>query len=278
MTVRIWRNTILKLTLFTGALSSGLLLIGLAGAASGQTISATYVFNNSYAAQEAGKPLLNQVLEGSSTANFTTETVFGSSRTVLAENGSPANNAGLTVNTGGTLIPSANYTFETVFEFTSGQGAWRKILDVTSRGPDVPGLYVSPGNILTTANGQSGPTPWTNDVYHHVVLTNDGSVVAAYLDGAVQFTAPTSGFTIDASNLMNFFLDDAATSKNEYGANHVALIRLWSGALNASQVSTQFQNPFTGTGGAATPEPGSVALLAAFGVPGALLAMRRRRK
>lgn len=268
----------MKLTPFTGALSSGLLLIGLAGAASGQTIASTYVLNSSYAAQEAGKPLLNQVLEGSSTANFTTETVFGSSRTVLVENGSPGNNAGLTVNTGGTLIPSNNYTFETVFEFTSGQSAWRKILDVTGRGPDVPGLYVSPGNVLSTAAGQSGPTTWTNNVYHHVVLTNDGSTVAVYLDGAAEFTAPTSGFIIDASNLMNFYLDDTTTTTTEYGANHVALIRLWSGTLNASQVSTQFQDPFVGTGSAATPEPGSIAFLAALGVPGALWTMRRRRK
>src|SRR5690242_10055736 len=98
------------------------------------TAVATYQFNNSFAADQAGPPAMVAV-DPLGTSIFQTDTVLGQSRTVWSFNGNnspPSQQAGLTVNTTG-LIPPQSYSVDMVLEFTQGANAWRRLIDVQNR-------------------------------------------------------------------------------------------------------------------------------------------------
>jgi hypothetical protein len=154
-------------------------------------------------------------------------------------NAQPTNEqAGLSVNTAG-LIGPQNYSVDMVFLFTDRDNAWRRIIDVENRQSD-NGFYVDPSNNLDIYPVSGSTNAWTNNVYHHVVLTNDGSSVSSYIDGVSQFSFPTGLMNIDNANnpgrLMGFFIDNVVLGgQGEFSDGKVGLIRLWDGVLSPSE-------------------------------------------
>jgi hypothetical protein len=160
-----------------------------------------------------------------------------------------------------------------VFKFSDRNNAWRRILDVQNRQSD-NGFYVDPSNNLDIFPVSGSTAAWTNDVYHHVVITDDGTTVVTYLDGVSQFTTNTSEMNLDfdttsnPNHLLGVFLDNSAAGGiGEWSAGEVSLLRLWDGVLTADEAQQLAVNPFV-------PEPASLGLLGAGGI--ALLSKRRR--
>ena len=248
-----------------------------AGIASAATPVATYEFNHTFSADQSGVPALTAV-DPLGTSAFQTDTVLGSPRTVWAFNGNaspPADQAGLTVSTTGLVNPQS-YSVDMVLELTQRVGGWRRLVDVQNRQSD-NGFYVDPANNLDIYPVSGSSAAWTNNVFHHVVLTVDNSTspatVSAYLDGISQFSTSTNEMNLDAdpannpNRLIGFFLDNlVAGGQGEWSPGEVGLVRLWDGVLSPADATRLANNPFV-------PEPSTLAIFSAMG----LLLMNRRR-
>jgi hypothetical protein len=243
----------------TRQLSLTLALIVITDSAFAAVPVATYQFESNFLAEESGVPALMPI-DPALASGFMADTVFGEPRTVWEFNGTaspPTSQAGLELDTTGLVVPT-DYSVDMVFLFTQLDGSWRRIIDVENRQSD-SGFYVDPTNNLAVYPVSGSTAPWTNDVYHHMVLTNDGSSVNGYIDGVSQFTAATNLMNINNVNnpgdLMNFFLDNiAGGGQGEFSDGRVALIRLWNGVLTPAEAQDLASHPFI-------PEPSSVALL-----------------
>lgn len=227
------------------------------------TAVATYEFNNTFAADQPGAPAL-AVVNPTGTSQFQTDTVLGEVRPAWFFNGTnqPAQQSGFTLNTTG-LLPPQSFSIDLICQFTAGANSWRRILDVQNRSSDA-GFYVDPSNNLDVFPISGSSAAWTNNVYHHIVLTDDGAQVNAYLDGVSQFSAATTILNLDADptnnpdRLLGFFLDNTAGGgQGEWSPGSVALVRVWSGVLTSAEAQALANNPF------AVPEPSSVVLLIA---------------
>lgn len=264
MRVRLLASTVLGVTLVAGSI----------GAAAALT-KATYEFNNTFAANEAGAPAMSSV-DPLGTSAFVTDTVLGEPHTVWQFNGNnspPDQQAGLTVNTTGLVTPTS-YSVDFLAELFDRNGGWRRLIDVQNRQSD-NGFYVDPSNNLAVFPVSGSSAAWTNNVYHHVVLTDDGSTVSAYLDGISQFSTSTTIMNLDAdptnnpNRLMGFFIDNlVGGGQGEWSSGRVALIRLWDGVLTAQEANELAHNPFL-------PEPAGASLIFASA---SLVAWRRRAR
>jgi hypothetical protein len=193
---------------------------------------AQYRFNDSLASSAGSAPALT-VTDPLGLSGFGTDTVFGVAQTVWNFQGTnfPVTaQAGLTLNTAGLITDSSIYSVEMQFKFTERSGAWRRILDVENRQSD-NGFYVDPSNNLDIYP-VAGGAAFSNDVYHDVFLVNNGGTVAFYLDGSTQATVVTPVMNLNASQTMNFFLDNVvAGGQGEYSSGSIALIRVYNEAL-----------------------------------------------
>lgn len=265
----------------TGLTLIGLMSIGFAQTAMAQTPVATYQFSGNLLADQGGVTALTAV-NPAGTNGFISATPFGVSRTVYRFAGdavgganSAANEGGLQLNTTG-LISSNSYSVEMVVSLDQVNG-YRRLTDTQDRAFDT-GFYEISGGLQDYNQPGSALTGFAANTYYDVVLTVSSAAsnnVSAYLNGTPYFTVTTTASNI-ATNFMNFFLDN---SNNEYSSGEVALIRLYNSPLTASDVTNVYNNgnPFPGAAAAATPEPGSFALIAAFGSAGIALARRRRK-
>jgi len=237
---------------------------------------ATYLFNNTLAAQEPSVVSLNQE-DPLGTNGFMSDTVFGQTRQVYQFNGNPTpetQQAGLSLDTNG-LVTNNNYSVNMVFQFTQNDGAWRRIIDVENRQSD-NGFYVEPSNQLNVYPITPGGEIFTNNNYHDVALVNSAGVVYAYMDGTLSFSAATNVMDINnTGNLMNFFLDNTSGGGiGEYSSGRVALISLYSGALTASDVANIAGNPFAPP----VPEPEEyMMMLLGFGMVGYQIKRKQRK-
>lgn len=222
---------------------------------------ATYTFNNTLAAQQAGVTALTAV-DPTGTSGYQTETVFGSSRTTYNFNGDanpPSMQGGLDLNTTG-LISSNMYSVEMVLSFTGGTG-WRRLLDSLDRQSD-DGLYIDPGNNLDVfPSGAGAGAPFTANTFFDVFVTVDPSnVVTGYLDGTQQFSVPSTALVI-ATNTLGFFLDNTVGGgQGEWSSGNIALIKIFNSVLTPDQVAAESADPFQGPVGTA-PEPGTWVLV-----------------
>ena len=240
-------------------------MFGLSGATA-QTLVASYSFNDSLAANQAGKPSLVSV-DPLGLNTFETAVVHGASQRVFRWNGdgaTPANNAGLRLDATG-LVSYDNYSIQMTFEFTQAAafgGGWRRIVDTQNRQSD-NGFYVEPGNRLQVYPVVTGSTIFTTPGFHDVVLTNFvvGGVreVKAYLDGNLELVSDTDQLNLDNPNnpghLLHFFLDNlAGPAQQEFADGRIAALAIYDGVIIPSAI----------------PEPETVALmlagLAAVGV------------
>lgn len=238
---------------------------------------ATWNFDNTLAADEAGAPALTAI-DPLGLNGFVTDTVFGQTRQVYRfdGNGFPVNQqAGLSVNTTGLLDGDDSFSVEMVFQFESNDSSWENIFGVSNRQSD-NALYVEPGNNLQVWPTGGGPTTFTFGEYHHVTLTNDGAgTVTAYLDGIFQFDLNSSSMNFSSyvaqnpDRLIHFFADNVVGGgQGEFADGRVALIKLYDIELTEEEVGGLGGDPFS-----SVPAPGALLLLG-IGLLG--LGLRRR--
>lgn len=238
---------------------------------------ATWNFDNTLAADEAGAPALTPI-DPLGLNSFMTDTVFGETRQVYRFDGNRlpvTQQAGLSVNTTGLLDGDNAFSVEMVFQFEQNLTSWESILGVSNRQSD-NAFYVEPGNHLQVFPTGGGPTIFTFGEYHHVTLTNDGAgTVTAYLDGIFQFDLNSSSMNFSSyvaqnpDRLIHFFADNVVGGgQGEFADGRVALIKLYDEELTEEEVGDLGDDPFTGV-----PAPGALLLLG-FGLIG--LSVRRR--
>lgn len=260
-------------------LASSLILAGSAFAA--PVPVATWQFNNTLAAEEAGVSALTAI-DPLGQNGFVTDTVFGVTQRVYRFDGNKfdssfgaSEQAGLSVNTTGLLNSGNAYSVDMVFKFESNDATWENILGVSNRQSD-NAFYVEPGNHLQVYPTGGGPTVFTFGDYHRISLTNNGAGhVTAYLDGVFQFDLNSASMdfsTYSSQNparIMHFFADNVVGGGiGEFTDGRVALIRLYDNELTGGEVAHLPTAP--------VPEPETYAMmLAGLGLLG--VAARRRK-
>ena len=227
------------------------------GGANAAALVASYNFNNTLAANQAGVAALTAI-DPVGANGFETAVVNGVSQRVYRWGGSgssAAEQGGLALNATG-LVSYDNYSIEMVFAFDSAAqfgGGWRRIVDTQNRQSD-NGFYVDPNNFLQVYPVISGTTEFTNMTYRSVVMTNfvvNGvREVKAYLDGQLELQSDTDQLNLSNANnpnhLLHFFADNVAgPAQQEWASGRIASLKLFDGVV---------------VPGAVVPEPGSLAL------------------
>ncbi|MGD0774096.1 MAG: LamG-like jellyroll fold domain-containing protein [Candidatus Solibacter sp.] len=174
------------------------------------------------------------------------------------------------------FVDTTDYSIEIHFMFSSfpGTNGFDKILDFTNlqglAGID-PGLYASNQHLIYYLGNTSSAAVFMAGQFIDVVLTHDSSGnVVAYVNGS-----PVLGFldngTTDSAVLTTpttplwFFVDDYHSLQTEAAPGTVDAIRIWDGALTASEVAAL-----------SGPEPFSWVLVA-LGLAGVAVRRCRRR-
>ncbi len=200
--------------------------------------------------------------------------------TLNPTNYSFAANQGLTLSNG--LVDPANYSIETIFNFTTLSG-FRKIVDFKNRTSD-NGLYDlnTALNFFPVTTGPAGA--FSAGVNAHLVLTRDGvtKLVTGYVNGVSQSSfsfTDSSDFAVftGPSNIAQFFIDDPGTG-GEASAGVVDRIRIYDGVLSGAQVTALFNGgPPPGLPINGVPEPSAMVMLMGAGAAGLALLPRRKR-
>lgn len=240
------------------------------------TLVSSYGFAGTLAANEFGSPTLG-LIDPTGTSGFGTDTVFGTTRTVFNFNGNnnpTTGQSGLTYSPTTGLTPDS-YSIALTFKFNERDGAWRRIYDVTGRTSDA-GFYVDPSNKLDVYPVSGSDVSFNSGAYRNVVLTVDGTTVAAYIDGGASFTTTTPTLTIGANPLV-FFADNVlGGGQGEWSSGSIAALRLYDGVLTAGEITALNDTPFVPPA-SGVPEPASWAMmLVGFGAIGGALRSRRK--
>lgn len=180
-------------------------------------------------------------------------------------------NQGLSLSNG--FTNTADYSIAATFDLTTLSG-YRRLIDFKNLASDT-GLYnlntsLNFYNVTTGAAGAFAP-----NVDALLVITRDAGTNAfvGYVNGIQQiaFTDSSSLAVFSApNNIAHFFIDDVVVP-NEASAGVVDRIRIYNGALTATEVSALQ----TGGTGGTVPEPTSLLLLGS-GLAG-LAAWRMKR-
>jgi hypothetical protein len=172
------------------------------------------------------------------------------------------------------LFTPANFSLEFSFKFESPTG-YDKIADFSQLSSD-SGFYQRDGQLNFYNAVSAAPLDFLPGTTVHVVLTRDSAsnLVSGYVNGQSRFSFVDTGSLAVTSGTLNFFVDDLATAQSEASAGTVSSIRIYNGALTASEVASVFT---AGQPPLAIPEPSTTALLV-VGSFVVLFAAHRRRK
>ncbi len=204
-----------------------------AGSASAATLKADYQFQDSLASSVAGAPTLTDLTAGNAPNAFVTDSVNGASRRVLAF---PKGN-GLAMSSLRSLLPSSSYSVVLHVRLAE-VGGYRRYLDFTG-GTSDRGFYNWNGTLRLFPVANGTPALITANTYKQVVFTRDGTgavlgyadrtqALGPYDDSSTAAAAPTT-------DTLRFFKDDESVA-GEHSAGAVARIRLYDGALTASEI------------------------------------------
>jgi len=233
---------------------------------------ATYLFNDTFAAQQGGVAALTPV-DPLSVSGFGNSIVFGNTRTVFTFNGNatpPSQQGGLLFDTTG-LINSNLYSVEMVFSLENATG-WRRVLDSQDRTSD-NGLYVDPSSHLDIFPVAGSTVTFAPNTYYDVFLTVNAGQVNGYVGTSHEISTSTSVMNV-STNYLGLFLDNTvAGGQGEYSPGNIALFRVFNNELTAGDIAALDADPFA-SGQSSVPEPGSWLMLA--GGAAALLTFRRR--
>lgn len=195
-------------------------------------VVADYRFESAMASSVPGAPAL--VNDGPGTNSFTTDTVDGQSGTVLQF---PANNGvRLSPTTG--VLSGSSYTIVLLFRFDTLSN-YAKIIDYNNRSQE-HGLYYQSGQLQYWPDSPISEGTVAAGVYAQVVLTRASTdSVKGYVDGVEKFSFedPSGKALPDVNQSLHFFHDDLQGNLIEFSAGAVARIRLYNGALSASEVA-----------------------------------------
>lgn len=200
----------------------------------GGTLQADYQFQNTRSSSVGSAAALTDL----GTNSFTSAVVDGTSTTVLSF--AQGNGLSLTPTTG--VVPGDNYTIVVLVSLQQVT-SWRRLMDFKNATSDT-GLYVQNGHLYFYPSGSGNAVSIAANSWVQVVLTRDTTgTVTGYVDGVQQFQfSDTSNYAvINGSNTLRFFRDDSSSS--EASAGSVARIRLYNGALTASQVAALSRLP-----------------------------------
>jgi hypothetical protein len=164
--------------------------------------------------------------------------VDGVSTTVLTF--SQGNGVSLSPTTG--VVPNDTYTIVMLFSLQQ-TSSYRRLIDFKNATSD-NGLYVQNGHLYFYPVGYGNPVSIAANTWVQLVLTRDTTgTVTGYVDGVqqFQFSDTSSLAVISGSNALRFFRDDGGSGESAAGS--VARIRLYNGALTASQVSALSRLP-----------------------------------
>jgi hypothetical protein len=138
-------------------------------------------------------------------------------------------------------INAANYTIQMLFSIDNVSG-YRKLIDFKNLTSD-RGVYnfnTAPSFYPFAAGASNNITAGS---LTNLVVTRDSATNAftGYINGIQQISFADTGSdaTFNAiNNIARFFRDDSATSGVESSSGFVDRIRIWDGALNATEVAT----------------------------------------
>ncbi len=263
---------------FTRLLTAAAVASTLSWSAQAATLKATYLFDGSLLAEESGAPALVAV-DPLNLGHFEIAEVFGEARTVYRFDGMRKDQeGGLAVSTA-SMLSRTQYSVEMVFDFTETT-RFRRVIGTSDRVTDY-GIYVDPNDKLTIWTGTNHPGGVVaDDGYAHITLTVQGNEVKTYVNGILGATLSTDRLNISSADMLHFFLDNivGTNGRGEYSGGAIALLRLYDGALGASEIAALAANPLPPQGPALTltqvPLPGSLVLLGSSLV--ATLTLRRR--
>ena len=209
------------------ALAAAATLFCAGGARAAATLVADYEFNGDLTSSVAGAPDLTAV-DPLGVASFSGGVYNWGGDNANADQG------GLTFDNSGGLIGSNNYSVEMRFKFNERDGAWRRVLDVQNRQSD-DGLYIDPSNVLDIYPVVGGLDTFSTGTYYTVLLTVGGGVATGYLDGAQQFSVPTTVMDINnPENVVNLFLDNTvAGGQGEWSSGSIDYAKFYNGVVGS---------------------------------------------
>jgi len=162
------------------------------------------------------------------------------------------NNQGLSL---ASALPSTtSYQIEIKFQMTTNPTTFNKLVDFESLAIDI-GLYINGDRLrffTDSSNGVVDRIPLNTDVTVNLIRDGSTNEVKGLLNGVEQWSfIDTVNHAVPSGNILNFFVDDNATSQREAFAGSVEYIRISN-----------------------IPEPGTAVLL--MGLAGLGMATRRR--
>ena len=218
-----------------------------------------YFFQNTLNPQRVGSAALT-ASNPSGNNRFVTDTVFGQARTVYDVTGSANPRSAQ----GGTHIPgegqgSSQQLFDGIrLCVSAGSTGWRRIYGCVNLTRS-EGLYLDPSGYLAYYSGVSANTAigkLAAGTYYHVIMVKKPGEVLLYVNG-VLVASRSDGTPLgemdavaNPEQLVQLFLDDDVF---EWAPARIALFRVYSGALTATEVKTIYASPFTSTVGLAAP-------------------------
>lgn len=206
-----------------------------AGAASAATLKADYQFQDTHASSVPGaSTLADLVAVGNAPNSFVTDSVAGTPRRVLAF---PKGN-GLAMSSLRSLLPSGSYSVVLLVRLAEISG-YRRYLDFTGGSSD-SGFYNLSGNLVLYPAASGTAALITANAYQQIAVTRDANgTVVGYVDATVAlgpYDDSSTGAAAPTTDTLRFFKDDDAVAAEE-SAGAVARIRLYDGALTASEVA-----------------------------------------